>query len=348
MNINSPHRLIRAFCRQPVDKTPVWLMRQAGRYLPEYRELRQKVGGFLAMAKNPEIACEITLQPLKRFPLDGAIIFSDILTIPDAMGLELYFVENEGPKFKNIINHQKDVDKIIIPDPNEKLKYVMDAIKLTQKELNHKTPLIGFAGSPWTVATYIVEDAKKMLYQNPELLHNLLEKLTQSTILYLNAQIDAGVDAIMLFDTWGGLLSTKDYKNISLSYAQKIFAGLNRQQKDKKIPCIFFTKFGGQWLEEMVSTSCDAIGLDWTIDINTARERVGESVALQGNMDPMMLYTNPEKIHAEVEFILKSYGKNTGHVFNLGHGVPKDVPVENVAALVEAVHTVSEKYHVSN
>lgn len=346
MNINSPHRLIRAFCRQPVDKTPVWLMRQAGRYLPEYRELRQKVGGFLAMAKNPEIACEITLQPLKRFPLDGAIIFSDILTIPDAMGLELYFVENEGPRFKHMINHQNDINKIIIPDPTEKLNYVLDAIKLTKKELNNKTPLIGFAGSPWTVATYIVEDAKKMLYQNPELLHNLLDKLAQSTILYLNAQIDAGVDAVMLFDTWGGLLSTKDYKNISLYYAQKIFSGLNRQQKDKKIPCIFFTKFGGQWLEDMVSTTCDVVGLDWTVDIHKARERVGKSVALQGNLDPMMLYTNPEKIHAEVELILKAYGKNTGHVFNLGHGVPKDIPVENVAALIEAVHTLSAKYHV--
>lgn len=340
MKKESPHRLINAFRRQPVDKTPIWLMRQAGRYLPEYRALREKVGGFLKLAKNPELACEITLQPLNRFPLDGAIIFSDILMIPDAMGLGLYFAENEGPKFKHMIQHSKDIDNIVIPDPKEKLNFVLEAIKLTKKVLNNKTPLIGFAGSPWTVATYMVDDAKKMLYQSPQLLHNLLEKLTQSTILYLNAQIEAGADAVMLFDTWGGLLSTPDYQHVSLHYAQKIFAGLNRQ-----VPCIFFTKFGGQWLEEMVSTGCDALGLDWTIDLNKARTRVGDKVALQGNMDPMMLYTNPEKIQAEVECILKSYGKHNGHIFNLGHGIPKDIPVENVAALVNAVHELSTKYH---
>jgi uroporphyrinogen decarboxylase len=341
----SPHRLIRAFLRQPVDKTPIWLMRQAGRYLPEYRQLRQKAGGFLDLAKNPELACEITLQPLKRFSLDGAIIFADILLIPDAMGLELYFVENEGPRFNKMISHQKDIDKIIIPEPTEKLNYVLEAIKLVKKELANKTPLIGFAGSPWTVATYIIDDAKKMLYQSPGLLHNLLDKLAQSTILYLNAQIDAGVDAVMIFDTWGGLLSTKDYKNFSLFYAQKIIAGLNRNQNNRVVPCIFFTKHGGQWLEEMVSTNCDVIGLDWTLDLAKARERVGHAVALQGNMDPMMLYTNPERIKEEVGFILKSFGKHTGHIFNLGHGIPKDVPVENVAALVEAVHSLSPLYH---
>lgn len=345
MSALSPHRLIQAFCRQPVDKTPVWLMRQAGRYLPEYRQLREKVGGFLGLAKNPELACEITLQPLKRFPLDGAIIFADILLIPDAMGLGLYFVQNEGPRFEKMIAHQKDIDKLIIPDPTEKLNYVLEAIKLTKKELNNTKPLIGFAGSPWTVATYIIDDAKKMLYQSPELLHHLLEKLAQSTILYLNAQIAAGVDAVMIFDTWGGLLTTPDYKKFSLFYIQKIIAGLNKHINNKKIPVIFFTKHGGQWLEEMLSTQCDVIGLDWTVDLNRARERVGHAVALQGNMDPVMLYTNPEKIQTEVEFILKSYGKNTGHVFNLGHGIPKDVPVENVAALIEAVHSLSAKYH---
>jgi uroporphyrinogen decarboxylase len=345
MNNPSPHRLIRAFLRQSVDQTPVWLMRQAGRYLPEYRQLRAKAGGFLELAKNPELACEITLQPLKRFPLDGAIIFADILLIPDAMGLGLYFAENEGPKFKKMISHQKAIDNIIIPHPTEKLNYVLEAIKLTKKALDNKTPLIGFAGSPWTVATYIIDDAKKMLYQSPELLHHLLDKLAQSTVLYLNAQIDAGVDAVMIFDTWGGLLSTQDYKNISLFYIQKIISGLNTKQANKIIPVIFFTKHGGQWLEQMVSTKCDVIGLDWTVDLNQARERVGHAVALQGNMDPMMLYTHPEKIKAEVEFILKSYGKNTGHVFNLGHGIPKDVPVENVAALIEAVHALSPKYH---
>jgi len=340
MSTSSPHRLIRAFLRQPVDKTPIWLMRQAGRYLPEYRALREKAGGFLALAKNPELACEITLQPLKRFPLDGAIIFTDILVIPDAMGLGLYFAENEGPKFKKMICSQEDINKIIIPDPTEKLNYVLEAIKLTKKELNNKTPLIGFAGSPWTVATYMIDDAKKMLYQNPELLHNLLAKLAESTVLYLNAQIDAGVDAIMLFDTWGGLLRTPDYHNISLYYAKKIFSGVNH-----RVPRIFFTKHGGQWLEEMVDIGCDVLGLDWTVDINKARLRVGDKVALQGNMDPMMLYTNPKKIQEEVECILKSYGKHVGHAFNLGHGIPKDIPVENVAALVDAVHELSTKYH---
>ncbi len=345
MNTTMPHRLIRAFLRQPVDKTPVWLMRQAGRYLPEYRQLREKTGGFLAMAKNPEIAAEITLQPLKRFPLDGAIIFSDILMIPDAMGLGLHFVENEGPRFKHMIQHEKDVLNLVVPEPDEKLSYVLEAIKITKKTLDNKTPLIGFAGSPWTVATYIIADAKKMLYQSPELLHQLLDKLAESTVKYLNGQITAGADAIMLFDTWGGLLTTRDYHDFSLKYAKKIFAGLQREHVGKKIPCIFFTKQGGQWLEDMLSIQPDVLGLDWTVNIGKAREQINQRVALQGNLDPMLLYSNPQRIQKEVEFILNAYGKHPGHVFNLGHGIPKDVPVENVAALIDAVHSLSAKYH---
>ncbi|MDX2165140.1 MAG: uroporphyrinogen decarboxylase [Gammaproteobacteria bacterium] len=345
MSAETSHRLIKAFLRQPVDRTPVWLMRQAGRYLPEYRQLREKMGGFLAMAKNPEIAAEITLQPLKRFPLDGAIIFSDILMIPDAMGLGLYFAENEGPKFKHMIQHEKDVSTLVIPEPEEKLNYVLDAIKITQKSLENKIPLIGFAGSPWTVATYVISDAKKMLFQAPELLHRLLDKLAESTVKYLNAQISAGADAIMLFDTWGGLLTTRDYHDFSLKYAKKIFSGLQREHKGKKIPCIFFTKQGGQWLEDMLSIQPDVLGLDWTVNIGEAREKINQRAALQGNLDPMLLYSNPKRIQAEVEFILNAYGKYSGHAFNLGHGIPKDVPVENVAALVDAVHSLSAKYH---
>lgn len=345
MNAMTSHRLIRAFLRQPVDKTPVWLMRQAGRYLPEYRQLREKMGGFLAMAKTPEIAAEITLQPLRRFPLDGAIIFSDILVIPDAMELGLYFVENEGPRFKRMIAHQDDVNALVIPEPEEKLQYVLDAIKITKQALDNKTPLIGFAGSPWTVAKYIVADAKKMAVEAPQLLHQLLAILADSTVQYLNAQIKAGVDAVMLFDTWGGLLTATEYPLFSLAYAKKIFAGLHRNYQGKKIPCIFFTKHGGQWLEEMLSIEPDVLGLDWTVNIGQARERVGQTVALQGNLDPALLYTDPKRIETEVSQILHAFGKHDGHVFNLGHGVPKDIPVENVAALVDAVHSLSAPYH---
>ena len=339
--MSQSHRLIKAFLRQPVDKTPVWLMRQAGRYLPEYRALRKKAGDFMTLCKTPELACEVTLQPLKRFPLlDGAILFSDILTIPDAMGMGLYFVENEGPKFTKMIENHHDIKNLPIPDPEHELQYVMNAVRLIKKTLT-QTPLLGFAGSPWTLATYMIANAKKMLYQSPEILHELLNKLADSIILYLNAQIKAGVNAVMIFDTWGGILSTPDYKAFSLYYMKKIIAGLTRYNNQEKIPCIIFTKHGGQWLTDMLSTDCDAIGLDWTTDLGHARQLVGHKVALQGNVDPILLYTNPDCIYKAVKNTLASYGNYPGHVFNLGHGVPKDVPVENVDALITAVHELS-------
>ena len=291
----SPHRLIRAMLRQPVDVTPVWLMRQAGRYLPEYRALREKSGGFLAMCKTPEIACEITLQPVQRFPLDGAILFSDILTIPDAMGLGLNFVTNEGPCFERPLRQENDIKQLPLPDPEQELRYVMDAVRLVKKSLNQRLPLLGFAGSPWTLATYMIEGgssdtfskARSMLYTQPALLHQLLDKLCSAVTQYLNAQIAAGVDAVMLFDTWGGLLTTPSYREFSLLYLQKIIANLQRQVNNTTIPCIIFTKHGGQWLPEMANSGCDVIGVDWTTDIGRARELVGNSVALQGNCDPL-------------------------------------------------------------
>jgi uroporphyrinogen decarboxylase len=349
----SPHRLIRAFLRQPVDVTPVWLMRQAGRYLPEYRALREKAGDFLKLCKTPELACEITLQPLNRFPLDGAIIFSDILTIPDAMGLGLSIIENEGPKFLHAIKHIDDIKKLPIPDPEIELKYVLDTIRLVKSSLKDKLPVIGFAGSPWTLAAYMIEgksgtdfsSAKKILYQSPDYLHLLLEKLSTSISLYLNSQIKAGADAVMIFDTWGGLLSTEAYHAFSLAYIKKIIDQLNHQEKDKKIPVILFTKHGGQWLKDMLYTHCDVIGVDWTTSLSKARKTVGHAVALQGNLDPAILYANPDCIEKEVKKILSEYGHHRGHIFNLGHGIPKDVPVENVEALIHAVHTLSKPYH---
>lgn len=340
---------IRALLKQPVDRTPIWIMRQAGRYLPEYRATRAKAGDFLTLCKTPELACEVTLQPLARFDLDAAIIFSDILTIPDAMGLGLYFSEGEGPKFKNPIRTAVDVEKLHVPDPSKELRYVCDAISLTRRELNNKVPLIGFSGSPWTLATYMVEGAgskefhliKSMLYREPQILHKLLSILAKSVIHYLNAQITAGAQTVMIFDTWGGVLTPRDYQEFSLSYMEQIVAGLTREYNGQKIPVILFTKNGGQWLEKIADTKCDAVGLDWTTDIGNARARVGDRVALQGNMDPGALFGTPERIRAEVKNILTSYGSGVGHVFNLGHGISQHVPPENVKILVDAVHEMS-------
>lgn len=342
-------RLIKALLRQPVDMTPVWLMRQAGRYLPEYREVRKKAKDFLSLCKNPELACEVTLQPLRRFPLDAAIIFSDILTIPDAMGLGLYFEEGEGPRFKNPIQTTADIKKLAVPDM-EKLSYVMQAIERTKKELNNAVPLIGFSGSPWTLATYMLEGGssknfskiKKFLFEHPQHLHQILKILADSVIAYLNAQIDAGADVVMIFDSWGGILTPRDYQLFSLDYMTYIIKNLNRQRGEQKIPVILFTKGGANWLEAMAEGGANALGIDWSINIGDAKKRVGNKVALQGNMDPSILYASPERIREEVKTILKDYGNQPGHVFNLGHGMLPDVPPENVTVLVDTVHELSK------
>ena len=348
-------RLLRALLRQPVDMTPIWIMRQAGRYLPEYRATRKRAGDFLTLCKTPELACEVTLQPLDRFALDAAILFSDILTIPDAMGLGLTLVEKQGPRFSNPVRSRADIDKLAIPDPETDLRYVMDAVRLIFRELDGRVPLIGFAGSPWTIGTYMIEGggskefslAKGMLYQEPASLHRLLEILAESITLYLNAQIAAGVQAVMVFDSWGGALSEAGYREFSLAYMERIVAGLKREVNGNRIPVILFTKGGGLWLEEIAATGCDAIGVDWTIDIGRARRLVGDRVAIQGNLDTAVLYSNPDKVREEAARVLQAYGPGNGHVFNLGHGIHPNIDPENVAALVDAVHELSRPYHSS-
>lgn len=346
-------RYLRALLRQPVDVTPVWMMRQAGRYLPEYKATRAQAGDFMSLCKNADLACEVTLQPLRRYPLDAAILFSDILTIPDAMGLGLYFETGEGPRFQSPITCSADVQKLPIPDPEQELGYVMNAVRTIRKNLQGEVPLIGFSGSPWTLATYMVEGGsskaftkiKKMMYADPGTLHQLLDKLADSVTLYLNAQIRAGAQAVMIFDTWGGVLTGRDYREFSLDYMHKIVDGLQRENDGRRVPITLFTKGGGQWLEAMVSTGCDALGLDWSTDIADARRRVGDKVALQGNMDPSILYASPERIEQEVDMILRGFGQGCGHVFNLGHGIHQDVPPEHAGAFVEAVHRLSGSYH---
>ncbi|WP_456372049.1 uroporphyrinogen decarboxylase [Thiolapillus sp.] len=346
-------RLLRALLREPVDMTPVWMMRQAGRYLPEYRATREKAGDFLSLCQNPELACEVTIQPLERFPLDAAILFSDILTIPDAMGLGLYFEEGEGPRFERPVQDQAAIDALPIPDPEEELRYVMDAVRTIRRELDGRVPLIGFSGSPWTLATYMVEGgstknfalSKGMMFDRPDLMHALLDKLAQSVTSYLNAQIAAGAQAVMIFDTWGGTLTPADYREFSLAYMQKIINGLTREAEGRKVPVVLFTKGGGQWLEAMADTGCDALGLDWTTDIGEARQRVGGRVALQGNMDPSTLYASPQVIRKSVANILENYGHGSGHVFNLGHGIHPGIDPEHAAAMIEAVHELSKPYH---
>jgi uroporphyrinogen decarboxylase len=351
----SNDRFLRALLRQPVDCTPVWLMRQAGRYLPEYRATRAKAGDFLTLCKTPELACEVTLQPLARFDLDAAIIFSDILTIPDAMGVGLHFAEGEGPVITQPVRDARDVAALPIPDPETSLRYVMDAIRVTKKSLAGSVPLIGFAGSPWTLATYMVEGAgsklfmeiRKMLYQAPEVLHQLLTKLADAVTLYLNAQIAAGADVIMLFDTWGGILTAPAYEAFSLHYMKRILANLTRDVAGKTIPTILFTKGGANWLEQIASSGCDAVGVDWTIDLSVARERVGDRVALQGNLDPLALFSPAACLQEEVARLLQSYGKGSGHIFNLGHGIDQHTPIDNVSLLVDSVHQLSRPYHAN-
>ncbi|MGL5783558.1 MAG: uroporphyrinogen decarboxylase [Plesiomonas shigelloides] len=346
-------RYLRALLREPVDMTPVWMMRQAGRYLPEYRATRAEAGDFMSLCKNPELACEVTLQPLRRFALDAAILFSDILTIPDAMGLGLYFETGEGPRFERPVRSLADVQKLGVPDPEQELGYVMDAVRTIRRELKGAVPLIGFSGSPWTLATYMVEGGsskaftriKKMMYAEPQTLHLLLDKLADSVIVYLNAQIRAGAQSVMVFDTWGGALTGRDYREFSLHYMHKIVDGLLREHDGRRVPVTLFTKGGGQWLEAIADTGCDAVGLDWTTSLADARARIGARVALQGNMDPSMLYAPPARIEQEVASLLAEFGADTGHVCNLGHGIHPDVDPAHAGVFVEAVHRLSQPYH---
>lgn len=344
---------LKALLREPVDMTPVWMMRQAGRYLPEYRATRAVAGDFMSLCRNAELACEVTLQPLRRYPLDAAILFSDILTIPDAMGLGLSFGVGEGPKFAHPIETQRAVQNLPIPDPEGELQYVMNAVRTIRRELKGEVPLIGFSGSPWTLATYMVEGGsskaftkiKKMLYADPQLLHQLLDKLADAVILYLNAQIKAGAQSVMIFDTWGGVLGHREYLDFSLHYMHKIVAGLIRENEGRKVPVTLFTKGGGMWLEAMAETGCDALGVDWTVNLAQAKARVGHKVALQGNMDPSVLYASPARIEQEVRSILADFGEGSGHVFNLGHGIHQDVPEQSPAVFVNAIHQFSQPYH---
>ncbi|SFF25704.1 uroporphyrinogen decarboxylase [Fontimonas thermophila] len=344
-------RLLRALRREPVDRTPVWMMRQAGRYLPEYRASRAKAGDFMSLCRNPELCCEVTLQPIARYDLDAAILFSDILTVPDAMGLGLRFVEHEGPVFDRPVRDAQAIEALPVPDPETELRYVMDAVRTIRAALGTRLPLIGFAGSPWTLATYMVEGGggsdftqiKQMAYAAPETLEHLLAKLTAAVSLYLEAQVRAGADALMLFDTWGGVLAPADYRRFSLEPMARIVAHLKRVAA--QVPVILFTKNGGAHLEVMAETGCDALGLDWTTDLAAARARVGDRVALQGNLDPAWLLAPPARIEAAVARVLASYGSGPGHVFNLGHGILQQTPPEHAAVMVEAVRALSPAYH---
>ena len=344
---------LRALLRQPTEYTPVWMMRQAGRYLPEYCATRKQAGSFLDLCKNPNLATEVTLQPLERFPLDAAILFSDILTVPDAMGLGLYFTEGEGPKFSKPLRDEASIMALQVPDIDKSLRYVTDAVSQIRKALDGRVPLIGFSGSPWTLACYMVEGGsssdyarvKTLMYKEPKLMHHILEVTSQAVIQYLNAQIEAGAQAVMIFDSWGGALSHSAYHEFSLAYMQKIVQGLKREQDGVRVPSIVFTKGGGLWIDSIANIGSDAVGLDWTMDIGVARQRVGHKVALQGNLDPNVLFATPEVIRAEVEKILASYGFGSGHVFNLGHGISQFTNPENAGALVAAVHELSKKYH---
>jgi len=346
-------RFLRALSGEAVDVTPIWMMRQAGRYLPEYRATRQQAGDFMSLCQSPELACEVTLQPLRRYAMDAAILFSDILTIPDAMGLGLYFEQGEGPKFRKTVRTEADVAALPAPDMTSDLAYVMNAVSLIRRELNGSVPLIGFSGSPWTLATYMIEgsgskdfrNAKALMYDQPEVMHALLDKLAEAVTQYLNAQIAAGAQAVQIFDTWGGILSTPSYQQFSLQYMKKIVSGLTREADGRKVPVIVFTKNGGLWLPDIAGIGCDCVGLDWTMEIGRARELVGDKVAIQGNMDPSILYASPARIQEEVKRILASFGHGNGHVFNLGHGITPEVNPDHVTAFVDAVHEYSVQYH---
>ncbi len=342
---------LRALMRQPTDYTPIWLMRQAGRYLPEYNATRARAGDFLTLCKTPDLATEVTLQPLARYPLDAAILFSDILTVPDAMGLGLYFSQGEGPRFERPLRDEWEIRDLSAPDPTDKLGYVMDAVKSIRRALDGSVPLIGFSGSPYTLACYMVEGGgsddyrhiKTMLYSRPDLLHRILEVNTQAVTDYLNAQIEAGAQAVMIFDSWGGSLTPHAYKEFSLNYMERIVAGLIKEREGRRIPSVIFTKGGGNWLEAMAGIGADAVGLDWTVDIGEAGRRVGDKVALQGNLDPCALHGTPDSIRAEATRIIDSYGNHPGHVFNLGHGISQFTNPDNVSVLVETVHSHSRK-----
>lgn len=343
--------LIRALQKKPIERTPVWLMRQAGRYLPEYRQVREGAGDFMALCQNAEKACEVTLQPIDRFGLDAAILFSDILTIPDAMGLGLKFVAGEGPVFERPLRSASAINKLAVPDPETSLAYVMNAVRLIRQELHDRVPLIGFSGSPWTLACYMVEGAgsktfsivRRMRYQDPKLMHQLLTILSAAVTEYLKAQISAGAQALMIFDTWASLLSAQDYLEFSLPYMAKTVSELKAY--NPKVPVVLFSKNGGQCLSDIASTGCAGIGLDWTASLASARRQVGEQVALQGNIDPAVLYGTPQMIRTEVERVLAEFGEGSGHVFNLGHGIYPDIDPEHVKELVNAVKELSPKYH---
>ena len=341
---------INALLKKEVSRTPIWVMRQAGRYLPEYRQTRKRAGDFLSLCKSSDLACEVTLQPLERFDLDAAILFSDILTIPDAMGLGLHFVENEGPKFSKPLTTLNDINRLSKPDVGIELAYVSEAVSVIKKNLKGRVPLIGFSGSPWTLATYMVEGGssknfskvKGLLFENPKHLHQLLNVLADTVIDYLNAQIEAGADSVMIFDTWGGLLNKESYENFSLRYMSKIVDGIHRKYDGRTIPITLFTKGGSAWLEQIAATGCDGVGLDWTIEIGEAERRIGSKVALQGNLDPSVLYASPEIITAEAYKVLDQFKGQTGHVFNLGHGITPDVNPESMKVLVDAVHSYTK------
>lgn len=347
---------LRALLKEPTEYTPLWLMRQAGRYLPEYCETRKRAGNFLNLCKSPDMACEVTLQPLARYNLDAAILFSDILTVPDAMGLGLYFAEGEGPKFERPVRTEADVARLAAPDPDAELRYVTDAVREIRKALAGRIPLIGFSGSPFTLACYMVEGGgsddfrliKSMMYGRPELLHTILRVNAKAVADYLNAQIEAGAQAVMIFDTWGGTLADGAYQTFSLGYMRDVVSQLKREHDGQRIPSIVFTKGGGLWLEEIAGIGCDAVGLDWTVNLGKARARIGDRCALQGNLDPMALFAPPEAIRSQATQLLDSFGRPrnadgtwAGHVFNLGHGISQYTPPENVAVLVEAVHAHS-------
>jgi uroporphyrinogen decarboxylase len=348
--------LLKALLRQPTSYTPVWLMRQAGRYLPEYNQVRSRAGDFLSLCKNPGLCAEVALQPLARFPLDAAIVFSDILTIPDAMGLKLNFVEGEGPRFERPLASKQDIMKLSVPDPSERLRYVLDAVAATRRALNDEVPLIGFAGSPFTLACYMIEGGasadflrlKTFLYCERALFHRILQVNAEAVTLYLNAQIEAGAQAVMIFDTWGGILSQEAYYAYSLRYIRQVIEGLTREREGARVPAIVFTKGGGNWLEAIAASECDAVGLDWTVDLGEARRRIGDAVALQGNLDPAVLVATPDVIREEAGKVLRSYGPGPGHIFNLGHGILPKTPLDNIAALVDEVHTQSHRCHAAS
>jgi len=337
---------LRALLRQPTEYTPVWLMRQAGRYLPEYCETRRRAGNFLNLCKSPAMACEVTLQPLTRYDLDAAILFSDILTVPDAMGLGLYFAEGEGPRFERPLKDEWEIRNLSAPDPHAELQYVMDAVSEIRRALDGSVPLIGFSGSPWTLACYMVEGGsssdyrkvKTLAYSRPDLMHHILDVTAQAVVSYLNAQIEAGAQAVMVFDSWGGVLSEAAYQEFSLRYLQQVQAGLICERDGVRVPSIVFTKGGGLWLESIAAAGYDAVGLDWTMDIGRARRLVGDKVALQGNIDPNVLFAPPEVVAAEARRVLDAFGPHPGHVFNLGHGISQFTPPENVRVLVDTVH----------